>query len=186
MQLGYTSMNTADDLPPGILAAALEERGFESLWVGEHSHIPASRRTPYPAGGELPDPYVRMMDPYVSLMAAAAASSTLQIGTGVALPLERDILALAKTVSTVCPVVVSSLESVLVGTKRSSRTIGRFRGRSATERSKSVWQLSRCCGVTRMRSSMGSSTTSNRCGHSPSRFNGPIRRYCAEWLARWA
>ena len=93
-------MNTPEEVAPDVLARGLEERGFDSLWVGEHSHIPTSRATPYPAGGELPDQYLRMMDPYVSLMHAASASSSLLLGTGVALPLERDLLALAKTIST--------------------------------------------------------------------------------------
>ena len=64
-----------------MLAAALEERGYTSLFIGEHSHIPASRRTPYPAGGEMPDAYRRMMDPFVSLTMAAAATERLQLGT---------------------------------------------------------------------------------------------------------
>lgn len=100
MKLGYASMNTPADVRPDRLARALEERGYDSLFVGEHSHIPTSRRTPYPAGGELPDSYLRMMDPFVSLTLAASATTTLTIGTGVALPLERDLLALAKTVAT--------------------------------------------------------------------------------------
>jgi probable F420-dependent oxidoreductase len=100
MNLGFVSMNTPEEVPIDVLARGLEERGFESLWVGEHSHIPTSRVTPYPVGGDLPAPYLRMMDPYVSLMAAADASSSLLLGTAVALPLERDVLALAKTVAT--------------------------------------------------------------------------------------
>ena len=56
MYLGFSSMNTADDPAPDLLARTLEEAGFESLWYGEHSHIPVSRLTPYPAGGELPEP----------------------------------------------------------------------------------------------------------------------------------
>jgi probable F420-dependent oxidoreductase len=100
MQLGFSSMNTPEDLAPGELARALEERGFDSMWVGEHTHIPTSRVTPYPAGGEMPLAYRRMMDPYVSLAVAACASTTLLVGTSVALPLERDIIALAKTVAT--------------------------------------------------------------------------------------
>lgn len=100
MRLGFTSMNTPEEVSPDVLARALEERGFDSLWVGEHSHIPVSRTTPYPAGGELPPQYLRMMDPYVSLTLAAATTSTLLLGTSVALPLERDVLALAKTVAT--------------------------------------------------------------------------------------
>lgn len=100
MHFGFASMNTPEEVPPDVLGRALEERGFESLWFGEHTHIPVSRRTPYPAGGEMPEVYKRIMDPYVGLMLAASATSRLRIGTGVALPLERDLLALAKTVAT--------------------------------------------------------------------------------------
>jgi probable F420-dependent oxidoreductase len=100
MQLGFSSMNTPEEHAPDELARLLEERGFDSFWVGEHTHIPTSRKTPYPAGGDLPPQYVRMMDPYVSLMAAAAATSSLLIGTSVALPLEHDVITLAKTVAT--------------------------------------------------------------------------------------
>jgi probable F420-dependent oxidoreductase len=100
VDLGFSSMNTPEDPAPATLARELEARGFDSLWIGEHSHIPTSRRTPYPAGGELPPQYVRMMDPFVSLTAAACASERLTIGTSVALPLEHDVLDLAKSVST--------------------------------------------------------------------------------------
>lgn len=100
MRLGFTSMNTPEDLPTGVVAKALEDRGFDSLWIGEHSHIPVSRATPYPAGGDLPPQYKRMMDPFVSLTLAAAATTELLIGTGVALPLEHDLLVLAKSVAT--------------------------------------------------------------------------------------
>jgi probable F420-dependent oxidoreductase len=93
-------MNTPEDGDPAELARSLEERGFESLWVGEHSHIPVERRTPYPAGGELPPQYLRMMDPFVTLTAAAAATTRLVVGTSVALPLEHDLFDLAKTVAT--------------------------------------------------------------------------------------
>jgi probable F420-dependent oxidoreductase len=97
--VGFTTMNTPEDPDPATLARALEERGYESLWIGEHSHIPVSRRTPYPAGGEMPAQYTRMMDPFVSLTAAAAATEHLRLATGVALPLEHDLFALAKTVA---------------------------------------------------------------------------------------
>lgn len=100
MHLAFSSMNTLNDPHPAELAAALEERGFESLWYGEHSHIPVSRRTPYPAGGEMPAPYKLMLDPYLSLMTAANATSTLKLGTGIALLMERDIFAQAKTIAT--------------------------------------------------------------------------------------
>jgi probable F420-dependent oxidoreductase len=101
VELGYSSMNTPEDAAPAELAQALEERGYGSMWVGEHSHIPVSRRTPYPVGGELPPQYLRMMDPFVTLTAAAAATERLLVGTGVALPLEHDLLALAKSVATI-------------------------------------------------------------------------------------
>jgi probable F420-dependent oxidoreductase len=100
VKFGFTSMNTPSDITMDLLAPALEERGYESLWIGEHSHIPVSRRTPYPAGGEMPDQYRWMMDPFLSLLLAARATERLLLGTGVALPLEHDLFALAKTVST--------------------------------------------------------------------------------------
>jgi probable F420-dependent oxidoreductase len=100
VRLGFSSMNTPSEVAPAPLARALEERGFESVWFGEHTHIPVSRATPYPAGGEMPDAYRWMMDPYVSLTSAAAATTDLRLGTGVALPLEHDIIALAKTLAT--------------------------------------------------------------------------------------
>lgn len=100
MHLGFASMNTAEDLPPDELGRALEARGYESVWFGEHSHIPVERRTPYPAGGEMPDMYRRMMDPLLSLLMAASATTRLRIGTGVALPLEHDLFQLAKQVAT--------------------------------------------------------------------------------------
>lgn len=100
MHLGFSSMNTADDPDPALLAKLLEEAGFESLWYGEHSHIPVARKTPYPPGGDMPGPYKKMMDPYVSLMAAASATNTLKLGTGIALLLERELFSQAKTIST--------------------------------------------------------------------------------------
>ena len=100
MHLGFSSMNTADDPAPELLAKTLEEAGFESLWYGEHSHIPKSRKTPYPPGGEMPSPYTKMMDPYVSLMAAASVTTTLKLGTGIALLLERELFSQAKTIAT--------------------------------------------------------------------------------------
>lgn len=100
MHLGFSSMNTKDDPAPDLLARTLEEAGFESLWYGEHSHIPTSRRSPYPAGGDLPEPYKKMMDPYVSLMAAAAATERLKIGTGIALLMERELFSQTKTIAT--------------------------------------------------------------------------------------
>jgi len=100
MHLGFTSMNNPTDLAPDTLGRELEARGYESLWLGEHSHIPVSRRTPYPTGGEMPHQYKAMMDPFLSLLMAATATAQLRVGTGVALPLEHDLFDLAKTVAT--------------------------------------------------------------------------------------
>lgn len=100
MRLGFSTMNTPEDMRTDVLGAALEERGYDSLFMGEHSHIPASRKTPYPAGGELPAQYLRMMDPFVSLTMAAMATTTLRLGLGVALALEHDVIDLAKSAAT--------------------------------------------------------------------------------------
>ena len=79
MQLGYSTMNNLHHYRPDDLARALEERGFDSLWIGEHAHIPAHGKTPYPAGGELPEPYKHMADPFVSLTLAAAVTKKLKL-----------------------------------------------------------------------------------------------------------
>jgi probable F420-dependent oxidoreductase len=100
MKIGCFSFNTDYGIRADDLARALEERGFESLWVGEHTHIPAERRTPYPGNKELPKPYYHMSDPFVSLAAAAAVTKTLKIGTGICLVTERDPIVLAKEVAT--------------------------------------------------------------------------------------
>ncbi|CAH0990977.1 hypothetical protein SIN8267_01078 [Sinobacterium norvegicum] len=100
MYIGFNSMNTINDPSPTELATALEEHGFESLWYGEHSHIPMSLKTPYPGGGVLPEPYKGMMDPYVSLMAAASVTTNLKLGSGIALLLERELFSQAKTIAT--------------------------------------------------------------------------------------
>ena len=81
------------------LAREAEARGFESLWVPEHTHIPVSRRTPFPGGSQLPKEYAHTFDPFVSLMAAAAATKRLRIGTGICLVIERDTIITAKEVA---------------------------------------------------------------------------------------
>ncbi|MFT4563187.1 MAG: putative F420-dependent oxidoreductase [Gammaproteobacteria bacterium] len=100
MDIGIFSYNDDFVMHPVPLAKALEARGFESLWYGEHTHIPASRATPYPLGGPLPKEYIHMMDPFVSLGAAAAVTEKLKLGTGVCLVIERDVITLAKEVAT--------------------------------------------------------------------------------------
>lgn len=95
MRVGYESLNTADGIRPDVLAREVEARGFDSLWMPEHSHIPISRETAYTGGDELPDGYLHMMDPFTSLAIAAGASTNLVLATGVCLPLEHDLLTLA-------------------------------------------------------------------------------------------
>ena len=81
------------------LARALEDRGFDSLFVPEHTHIPVSRKTPFPGGGELPKRYSHTHDPFVALAFAAAATRTLRLGTGIALVPQRDPIVTAKSVA---------------------------------------------------------------------------------------
>ena len=83
------------------LARALEERGFESVWAPEHSHIPLSRKTPFPGGGDLPKQYYDAMDPFVVLAAAAQVTKTIKLGTGVLLVQQRDTIQTAKLVASI-------------------------------------------------------------------------------------
>ena len=76
---------TDASITPADLAVACEERGFESLWVAEHSHIPVSRKTPFPGGGDLPKMYYDVMDPFVCLASAATVTKRLKVATGVCL-----------------------------------------------------------------------------------------------------
>ena len=86
---------------PAELGRIVEEHGFESLFFPEHTHIPASRRTPYPAGGELPREYSSLYDPFVALTAAAAVTERLVLATGICLVVERDPIVTAKEVATI-------------------------------------------------------------------------------------
>ena len=99
MKLGVFQFATDYALPIGDLAKEVEDRGFESLWVPEHTHIPSSRKTPYPGGGELPKDYSHTLDPFVSLSYAAARTQTLRLGTGICLLIQRDTLTTAKAVA---------------------------------------------------------------------------------------
>src|SRR5262249_9223543 len=83
------------------LARALEERGFESVWAPEHSHIPLSRKTPFPGGGEVPKQYYDAMDPFVVLAAASQVTKRIKFGTGVALIQQRDVIQTAKLVASI-------------------------------------------------------------------------------------
>jgi probable F420-dependent oxidoreductase len=100
VRLGVTIFLTDWSIGPVEVARAAEERGFHSLWVPEHTHIPVSRRTPTPMGGDLPVEYRRTLDPFVALTAAAAVTTSLRIGTGISLVAQRDPIVLAKEIAT--------------------------------------------------------------------------------------
>jgi probable F420-dependent oxidoreductase len=99
MQFGAAMFFTDYSMGAAELARALEARGFESVWAPEHSHIPTSRRSPYQGGGDLPKQYCDVMDPFVSLAAAAAVTKTIRLGTGVCLITQRDPIQTAKLVA---------------------------------------------------------------------------------------
>jgi probable F420-dependent oxidoreductase len=99
MHIGAVIFPTDLSIRPDQLARELEDRGFESLWVTEHTHIPTSRRTPWPGGPVLPEEYRRTLDPYVALTAAAAVTERLGLGTGISLVAQHDPIVLAKTIA---------------------------------------------------------------------------------------
>ncbi len=99
MLYGATMFPTDYALRPDELAKMMEERGFESYWAPEHTHIPASRRTPWPGGPDLPQEYWHTHDPFVALTAAAMATTTLMVATGICLIIQRDPITTAKSVA---------------------------------------------------------------------------------------
>jgi probable F420-dependent oxidoreductase len=101
LTFGAAMFFTDYSMTPGDLAVALEQRGFESVWAPEHSHIPLSRKTPFPGGGDVPKKYYDAMDPFVTLTAAAVATKTLKVGTGVCLITQRDPIQTAKLVASI-------------------------------------------------------------------------------------
>ncbi|MET0862938.1 MAG: LLM class F420-dependent oxidoreductase, partial [Nakamurella sp.] len=101
MKFGIATFVTDEGISPLALGPALEERGFDSVFLAEHSHIPVSRQTPHSSGGDLPRKYYRTLDPFVALTALAAATSNLLVGTGIALLPQRDVIHLAKEVASV-------------------------------------------------------------------------------------
>ena len=101
MEFGASIFFTDYSITPSELATALEERGFDSLWAAEHSHIPVPRKTPAPGGGELAKRYYDVMDPFVTLTAAAAATKKLKLATGICLVIQRDTIQTAKLVASI-------------------------------------------------------------------------------------
>lgn len=101
MEFGISTFVNDDTIDTVSLARAIEERGFHSLTIAEHTHIPASRESPYPQGGELPSVYYRTLDPFVTLAAAAAVTSTIELITGIALLIQRDPIITAKEAASI-------------------------------------------------------------------------------------
>ncbi len=99
MRIGVLTFVTDEGIGPVELGAGLEQRGFESLFLAEHSHIPVDAKTPYPMGGPIPRKYYRTLDPFVALTAAAVATEKLVLGTGIALVAQRDPILTAKEVT---------------------------------------------------------------------------------------
>lgn len=101
MKFGIAMFPTDYAIHPAPLAAEVERLGFDSLWFPEHTHIPTSRRTPWPGGAELPKEYSHTLDPFVAMASAAGATSNLLLGTGICLVIQRDPITLAKEVASV-------------------------------------------------------------------------------------
>jgi len=99
MKFGIAMFPADFAVDPATLGRLVEERGFESLWFPEHTHIPASRKTPYRTGGDLPRAYSHTYDPFVALAAVAAATERIMLGTGICLVIERDPITTAKEVA---------------------------------------------------------------------------------------
>ena len=99
MEFGAMMFTTDYSIRPDDLARLLEDRGFESMWVPEHTHIPANRRSLWPGGPELPRDYWHTYDPFVALTAAAGATTNLKLGTGICLIIERDPITTAKEIA---------------------------------------------------------------------------------------
>lgn len=100
MEFGVSIFPTDYSIAPAELAVAAEERGLESLWFPEHSHIPLSRKSPWPGGTGLPKQYYDCMDPFIALAVAASVTKTIKLCTGICLIIQRDVLQLAKEVAT--------------------------------------------------------------------------------------
>ena len=174
---GVSIFPTDYAIQPMELAKEAEARGFESLFFPEHTHIPTSRRTAWPGGGDLPQEYWHTHDPFVSLMAAAAVTETLKVGTGILLVPERDPIVTAKQ--------IASLDMISGGRV----LIGIGAGWNAEELEDHGVAFKDCWKVTResvlawralwkRRSTTGISSISRSPGPTPSRARRAGRRSC--------
>ena len=99
MEYGVTIFPTDYSISPADLAVAAEERGFDSMWFAEHSHIPVSRKSPWPGGADLPKMYYDTFDPFVALASAASVTTKIKLATGICLVVQRDPIHTAKEVA---------------------------------------------------------------------------------------
>ena len=146
MKFGISTFVTDEGLTPEALARATEERGFDSLFIAEHTHIPLSRKSPWPGGVELPRKYYRTLDPFITLTTAAAATERLLLGTGVTLVVERDPIITAKEVASLDLVSGGRmLFGIGVGWNREEMedhgTDPRYRGKLSNERVQSMIEM---------------------------------------------
>jgi Luciferase-like monooxygenase len=127
MKIGVTMFATDYAIAPHELAAEAEARGFESVWFPEHSHIPTSRKSPWPGGAELRKWYYDTYDPFVAMGAAAVVTKTIKLGTGVCLVVQRDPTTPPRRSppSTGCPTVACCSASAAAGTPRRWPTTAR-------------------------------------------------------------
>lgn len=146
MKFGISTFITDQGIRPAPLGRAVEERGFDSLLIAEHTHIPADRRSPFPGGGDLPEKYYRTLDPFVALSSVAAVTDQLLVGTGIALVAQRDPITTAKEVASLD--LVSEGRAVFgvgVGWNREEMqnhgTDPRSRGRLVDERLRAMKEL---------------------------------------------
>ena len=142
MHIGVCIFATEYAIRIDELAREAENRGFESLWVPEHTHIPTSRRSPFAGGATLPEEYKHTLDPFVSLMAAAAVTKKLRVGTGICLIIERDTITTAKSVASARSAVERPLrvsESAPAGTPRRWSITGRSSSRATSACASRCW-----------------------------------------------
>ena len=178
MKIGITMFATDYAVRPDTLAKECEDRGFESIWFPEHTHIPASRKSPFPGGGELPREYWHTHDLFVTLGVAAAVTSTIKIGSGICLVIERDPITMANEVATVDQLSNGRLLFGIGGGWNSEEmenhgTPFNRRWKVCRERIEAMKES----GPMKRPSITVSLWTSIRSGPTPSRFRSPTRRF---------
>ena len=176
MHYGLTIFPTDYSISPADIAREAESRGFESIWFPEHSHIPASRESPWPGGADLPKMYYETLDPFVALTAAAAATTKIKVATGICLVIQRDPIQTAKSIASLDQVSNGrflfgigagwNLEEMRNhGTRDPKRRFALMRER--IEAMKAIWTEEKA---------EASSSTSTRSSPGPSRSRSPTRR----------